>query len=326
MSLLTRRRRREPNEDWGFGNQLNRNTNRMVRQDGSFQVARVGGDWTNFSLYHWLISLSWPAFSWVVLCFYMVVNVLFTAIYVFIGDENLSGNAQQFSFWPHTLHAFFFSIQTFTTVGYGGVTPIGFATNLVAGLEALAGILSAALMSGLFFSRFSKAKSSIAFSGNAIIAPLENTHALMFRLANTRNSNLSEVRAQVMIAYLETTEQGEKREYDRLALETERIQMFPLNWTVVHKITEDSPFFGKNSDDWKNMDIEILITISAYDDTFAQTIHSRYSYKWHEIKCGFKFMPMYYTNERGVVILRLDKINELEAITLPPLPITPITI
>lgn len=320
MSLIKRRNPPAPVEDFGFGKKIARNTSRMIRSDGSFQVERVGNRWQSFNLYHWLVSLKWSHFWFVVLCFYIGVNVLFTTCYVLIGDENLTGNPAQFSILPHVSHAFFFSIQTFTTVGYGGVVPVGFLTNMVAGIEALAGILAAALMSGLFFSRFSRAKSSIAFSQNAVIAPYEDATAVMFRLANSRNTNLSDVRAQVIISYIDkVSEEGvekgvEKRAYDPFALERSSIQMFPLNWTIVHKIDEKSPLFGKKVADLEVMDVEILISISAYDDTFAQTVHTRHSYKWHEIRCGYKFAPMYSTNEAGVVILELDKINSMTAV------------
>ncbi len=302
-------------DDWGFGDKLSRNTTRMIRTDGTFQVARDGNSWTNFNLYHSLVSLRWSYFWLVILSFYISVNVFFTIIYILIGDQYLSGNTAQFTFLPNVLHAFFFSVQTFTTVGYGGVTPIGFATNMVAGIEALAGILSAALMSGLFFSRFSRAQSSIIFSQNAVIAPYENSTGFMFRLANSRNTNLSDVRAQVIISYINKTSEGvEKREYEPFPLETNRIQMFPLNWTIVHHINEESPIFGKSCEELQAIDAEVLVSISAYDDTFAQTIHTRHSYKWYEVKNNFKFAPMYDTNENGIVILHLTKINEMKAV------------
>ncbi len=313
--MAFRRKKTERPDDWGFGDKLSRQTTRMIRTDGTFQVDRDGGDWTNFNLYHSLVSLRWSSFWFFILLFYIFVNIFFTAIYLLIGDDNLTGNTAQFTFLPHVLHAFFFSVQTFTTVGYGGVTPVGFAANMVAGIEALAGILSAALMSGLFFSRFSRAKSSIIFSKNAVIAPYENSTGLMFRLANSRNTNLSDVRAQVIISFIDKTIDGvEKREYEPFALETNRIQMFPLNWTIVHHINEESPIFGRSCEELQAIDAEILVSISAYDDTFAQTIHTRHSYKWFEIKNNFKFAPMYDTNKNGLVILHLTKINEMIAV------------
>jgi inward rectifier potassium channel len=315
MALIKRRNSHKSPEEWGFGNQLNNRSGRMMASDGSFLIERTGNLWEAFNPYHWLINLSWARFFGFTLLFYNFVNLGFTVIYLLIGVEYLSGDKTHFDFWHDFFHAFFFSTQTFTTVGYGGVTPMGLAMNTAASLEALAGIMSAALMSGLFFARFSKAKPSIAFSSLAVIAPYEGGTALMLRIANRRNNNMTNIKAQVSFSYLEIAPDGnERREFDRLKLETENIQLFPLNWTLVHPIDEDSLLWQKTNSDLEVMDVEILAIISGYDDTFAQTVHSRKSYKWYEVKYGYKFLPMYYTHPDGMTELALDKIDAMMAV------------
>ena len=310
MTMIRRRNTHKPPEEWGFGNQINNRGGRMVRADGSFQVERTGDKWVGFNPYHWLVNLKWLHFFGFILAFYTTINLLFTCVYLLIGTQYLTGDTSHFEFFRAFSHAFFFSTQTFTTVGYGGVTPMGLATNVAASLEALAGIMSAALMSGLFFARFSKADPSIAFSALAVISPYQRGTGLMFRIANRRNNNMTNIKAQVTFSYLETSPEGvERREFERLKLETDVIQLFPLNWTIVHVINDESPLWGRAAEDFEEMDIEVLAIISGYDDTFAQTVHSRRSYKWHEIKRGFKFLPMYYTHPDGVTELALDKID-----------------
>ena len=321
MSVRSRLREQEAalkEEEWGFGNQNGNRGARMIRLDGGFNVVRSGDHWLAFNPYHWFVRLSWSRFWVFLLAFYIVINLLFTLVYVALGTHHLTGDEAQFRYCASFLHAFFFSIQTFTTVGYGGVVPIGFAANAVAGLEALAGLLSAALMSSMFFARFSKATVSIAHSENALISPYEDATGLMFRIANRRNNNMSDVSVLITMSYLEIDPKtgNERREFDRLELVTSSIKMFPLNWTLVHKIDETSLLFGKNAVDFQREDIELLITVSGYDDTYAQQVHTRFSYRWDEILCGQKFLPMYNTRKDGITVLDLSRISKYHKIVI----------
>ena len=195
-----------------------------------------------------------------------------------VGVENLTippHDPSMTAFW----HAFFFSVQTFTTVGYGHVAPVSFLANIVAGFVALTGLMCAALMSGLFFARFSRPTASVAFSKNALVAPYRDGEAVMFRIANRRErSELINLKILVTASYLMPLEDGtSKRQFIQLPLERDEVMMFPTNWTLVHPLNEDSPFFGNTHDDLRDMDWELMVSLSAFDDTFAQTIYTRTS-------------------------------------------------
>lgn len=305
---------RHEEKNTGFSNQVNNRVGRLVRADGDFAVERIGVDWRQFSAYHALVNQSWIGFFIVIFVFYTIINLVFTLLYLAIGVEHLSSNGEYFPFAQDFFHAFFFSIQTFTTIGYGSMAPLNLATSIVSSIEALAGIMSAALMSGLFFARFSRPTSSIAFSKFAIVAPYEGGKALMFRTANRRNSNMSKLSIKATLAYIETSPEGiEKRDYDTLDLETTRVEMFPLNWTIVHPINKDSPLWQKTEADYEAMGVEVLVTMSGHDDTFAQVIYTRHSYRWSEIKFGYKYAMMYQTRADGITVLDLGKIDDMEA-------------
>jgi inward rectifier potassium channel len=308
---------RHEEKNTGFSNQANNRTGRLVRANGDFAVERIGVDWQHFSAYHALVNQSWAGFFVVIFVFYTIINLVFTVVYVLLGVENLSNNGEYFPFWKDFWHAFFFSIQTFTTIGYGGMAPLNLATSIVSSIEALAGIMSAALMSGLFFARFSRPTSSIAFSKSVLIAPYEGGKALMFRTANRRNSNMSKLNIKATLAYIKILPDGsEKRDYEILDLETDHVEMFPLNWTIVHPITADSPLWQKTEADYEAMSVEIIVTMSGHDDTFAQVIYSRHSYRWSEVKHGYKFLFMYQTRPDGVTVLDLDRIDAMEKVAI----------
>ncbi|MEJ2006355.1 MAG: potassium transporter, partial [Cyclobacteriaceae bacterium] len=166
---------------------------------------------------------------------------------------------------------------------------------------------------------FSRPSARLHYSKHAIIAPYgEKSTSLQFRIANMRNSNLMEMEATVMLMLVERGERGVlKRQFMPLDLERNQILFFPLNWTIVHVINESSPFYGKTSDDLEAMDAEILILIKGFDDTFSQSVHSRYSYKMDEVKWGARFVPPYDTQPSGDIHLFFDKIHETEPAVLP---------
>jgi inward rectifier potassium channel len=307
---------RKKEENTGFSNKVNR-AGRLVRADGAFAVERTGADWRQFNPYHALVNQSWSGFFVVIFVFYTIINLIFTLLYLLVGVEHLSSNGEYFPFWKDFFHAFFFSIQTFTTIGYGSMAPLTLPTSIISSIEALAGIMSAALMSGLFFARFSRPVSSIIFSKSAIVAPYEGGTALMFRCANRSNSNMSKLSVKATLAYIITMPDGqEKRDYDTLELETSQVEMLPLNWTIVHPLTENSPLWQKTEAEYADMNVEILVTMAAHDDTFAQVVYSRHSYRWDEIKFAYKFQLMYHTRTDGITILDLAKIDAMEKVVL----------
>jgi len=294
--------------DLGFSSFAVKNRKRFVNKDGSFNVIRSASFFKDFHIYQFLVSMSWTSFACTTMLFYFVINCLFAGLYLIIGVEHLSGaeGDNLAPFWT----AFFFSVQTLTTVGYGSVSPIGFGANLIAAMGALTGLMSFALGTGLLFARFSKPTASILFSENAIISTYEDGKALMFRLANRRRNMLTNLQIEVTAAWLSRDKQGRiSRMYRPLVLERDALSMLPLSWTIVHPITEESPITDCIKHGFENVDLEIIVVLEGYDDTFASTIRTHTSYKYKELIWNAKFEPAFYFNEEGHTVLEVDKLN-----------------
>jgi len=287
--------------------------NRAIEKDGSFNVHKSGGGLKNFHFYQFLINLSWIQFFLVIISGYILVNAAFACLYLLAGIKNILGADTRTPF-SSFMSTFFLSVHTFTTVGYGTIAPIDFWTNLVSAFDALTGLMGLALATGLLYGRFSRPTSKIVYSERAVIAPYRGKTSLQFRIANRRTNTLMEIEAKVLLMTVSGTGDNHKRNYHVLNLERPSIYFLPLTWTVVHPIDEQSPLFGKIQDDLADSQTEILILIKAFDDTFGQVVHSRYSYRFDEVLWGAKFLPAFSVTKDGDMALELDRLNEVEKV------------
>ncbi|WP_353960038.1 ion channel [Chryseobacterium tructae] len=248
---------------------------------------------------------------------YILINLVFAMIYYLIGVEHLTGIDKSDPL-NEFIDVFFFSSQTFTTVGYGRIAPVGFLASLVATFEAFLGLLTFAIATGLFYGRFSRPRAYLRFSDIAVIAPFEDATALMFRLAPYKNNALTDADVIVSTAIEVVENDVAKSNFYRLQTHLSKINTLALNWTVVHKIDEDSPFYGFSEADFKSTDIEIIVQVRAFDEVFSNTVVQRSSFVTGEIVYGAKFVPMYYPDKNNLAtILDLDKINEYQKTDLP---------
>lgn len=297
-------------QELGLSRKSNANQKRLIFDDGNFNVRRTGINPLNIaSPFHWLITSSWTYFFAIVLGSYFMVNLFFTVLYYLVGVDQLAGHLGEDN-WGKFLEAFFFSAQTLTTVGYGRISPAGLASNVIATFETLIGLLGFAVGTGIMYGRFSRPNANIIFSKNALIAPYKDGMSFQFRTANGRNNQLIEVEIQISFSWMDL--ENNKRQFNALKLETSKINFYPLNWTVVHVIDENSPLFGWSEEELKQRDVEVLVLFKAFDDVFSQTVHTRFSYKYHEIIWGAKFKPMFYVEENSQTILELDKASDYE--------------
>ncbi|SHI37356.1 inward rectifier potassium channel [Hymenobacter daecheongensis DSM 21074] len=297
--------------DPGIGVNFGRPTRRAINHDGSFNVRRRSSQSHVHDLYQELITMGWRRFMLLLLGTLTLVNMLFAGGYLLLGLEHLNGTAAQ-THIPPFLQAFFFSVQTFTTVGYGGISPNSIGTGLLASLEAMTGLLMAALATGLLYGRFSRPRAGILFSRTALMSRRANgTPNLQFRIANRHRSTLVELRARVLLQF---TDAHGNRTYHDLKLERDSVYFFPLNWTVVHDITEESPLHNLTAEDLAARDAEILILLKGYDDTFAQDVHARNSYRHEELEWNRRYIRAYDIQPDGMVVLDLDKLHETEGI------------
>lgn len=304
-------------ENSGFGDNA---SGRFINKDGLPNVNRKGVNIFNrFSWYHTMLDLSTFQFLSYLVIAYILVNIFFALIYYLIGVEHLTG-IDKSNPMNEFIDVFFFSSQTFTTVGYGRIAPVGFTASLVATFEAFLGLLTFAIATGLFYGRFSRPRAYLKFSDIALIAPFKERTALMFRLAPYKNNSLTDAEIIVSTAIQVMENSAPKSKFYTLKTQLNRINTLALNWTIVHIIDEDSPFYGFNEEDFSNTDIEIIIHVRAFDEVFSNTVVQRSSYISKEIIYGAKFVPMYYPDKENLsTILDLDKINHYQKADLPTL-------
>jgi len=306
--------RQENTENSGFGSLA---SGRFINKDGLPNVRRRGINVFNrLSWYHTMLNLSSFRFITYLVVMYILINLVFAFIYYLIGVEHLTG-IDKSNPLDEFIDVFFFSSQTFTTVGYGRIAPVGFMASLVATFEAFLGLLTFAIATGLFYGRFSRPRAYLRFSDIAVIAPFQDVTALMFRLAPYKNNALTDADVTLSTA-IEINEEGTlKSNFYRLETQLSKINTLALNWTIVHKIDENSPFFGFTADDFKNTNIEIIVHVRAFDEVFSNTVVQRSSYVSREIIYGAKFISMYYPDkEKDSTVLDLDKINEYQKVEL----------
>ncbi len=303
-------------EDLGIGTKAAESRVRLLNRDGSFNVRRKGLPFFAwFSGYHYLISIPWWKFNLLILLTYVAINAFFGAVYLAIGTSGFSG-IDGHSLSEQYLQAVFFSTQTFTTVGFGRIAPMGDAANIASAFESLAGLLSFAFATGLVYGRFSRPVAKIIFSQHAVVAPYENITGFMFRVANQRNNQLIDVEAEVTLSRLESlVDGGQARKFYPLDLERRSVNFFHLSWTVVHPIDEHSPLFGVTEEQLYRSEAEFLILLRAFDDMFSQNVHARTSYRTKEVVFGHKFKNIIRTGPDGMTEIELDRIHDHEKVT-----------
>ncbi|PIF63610.1 ion channel [Flavobacterium sp. 11] len=302
----------------GFGVNANNYGGRFVNKNGTANVEKRGMHLLHrISWYHTMIDLPRWKFMLILLLFYVGMNFLFALLYYAIGIENLNGIDASGSNWVQFGQAYFFSAQTFTTVGYGHISPSGFLTSLLAAAEALIGLLSFAIATGLFFGRFSKPTAFLKFSHNALIAPYGEIKGLMIRITPFKNTNFTDAEAKMTLG-MSVEENGAKtNKFYSLDLELERINALTLSWTLVHPITENSPLYNLTKEDFDSIHGEILVFIKTFDDMFSNTVAIRTSYTFEEVIYGAKFEPMYTrSTDNSKTVLDLDKLNAFYSVTL----------
>ena len=307
---------REEFKDLGFGTEVARGTRRrLLNRDGTFNVVLEGlNPVSSLSLYHWLLRISWARFLGFIAGSYIVINALFAVAYVLCGPDALQSSSGSFQNQPF-YRAFFFSVDTFATIGYGNIIPVGVIPNTLVTIEALLNIVGVALATGVMFARFSRTSARIIYSRNAIIAPYRGETALEFRIANGRTSQLIDVQVQAILTKIELVNGVPIRKFYELELERSRVVFFPLSWTIVHPITPSSPMWGLTPESLAHADAELLVLLIGTDETVSQTVHSRSSYEADEIIWGAKFANMFMRTEaEGIVGMRLNRIHDIEPV------------
>ena len=303
--------------DSGFGSNANNYGGRFITKNGNPNISKSGiGLMDSISWFHTLLNIPRWKFMTIVVIFYFFTNLIFASLYFIIGVEHLKGMSagttiEQFG------EAFFFSIQTFTTVGYGHVSPSGFLTSFTAAIEALFGLLSFAIATGLFYGRFSKPKAHILFSHHALIAPYQDKTALMIRLTPFKNTNLTEAEAKVTLGIIMDENGKHINKFYPLDLEISKINALSLSWTLVHPINEESPLYNFTKEDFENINGEIMVYLKVFDDMYSTNVIKRTSFTFKEVIYGATFQPMFSRNKQdNKTILHIDKLNNHELVSI----------
>ncbi len=303
----------QKNTEVGFG-KTEGSAKRLMNRDGSYNYIRKGIPWyESFNFYHFLSSCSWLQFLIIVLIWYTLMNLIFTGLFYLGCVSNLTGLVYK-NEWEKFMEVYFFSAQTLTTVGYGRINPTGITASALASLEALFGLLSFALFTGLIYGRFAKPIATLRFSENAVIGPYHDGTALMFRVANKVNSSLMNMKMQVTISILEFDEMGKstRKFFSNVNLERDSIVFFPSTWTVVHPIDESSPLFNLDRDAFVRAQPEVMILTMGFDETFDRDIHARQSFAIEDIIWGAKYVKILDTDDEGFAVLDFGRFNHYD--------------
>ncbi|MDP2542835.1 ion transporter [Tenacibaculum discolor] len=297
-------------KDPGLGYSSSSNAQRIINADGSSNVVHANRRFGADDLYAFFIELPWWQFFAFILIGYSLLNILFAFVYVFIGIEQITPSKG--NFLDDLLNGFFFSAQTLTTVGYGGIAPKGIAANVIAAFEAMIGLLSFSFITGLLYGRFSKAKASIRFSENLILRDFKEGRALMFRLMNRRKTVMIEPEITVTLSLSEKKMNGKyKRQFFELKLERNKIMYLPTVWTVVHEIDEKSPLHKYSNKEISELNGVLYVLMQYHEESFGQKVYQITSYNFSSLEVDVKYTSSFYFDEEGNTVLDHSKLSEI---------------
>lgn len=268
---------------------------RILNHNGRFQIVGLGA-WHSYwrDPYHLLLTVPWTGFVGLIALFYMSLNAGFALAYLAGGD--CIANARPGSF----ADAFFFSVQTLASIGYGAMYPKTLYANLLVTTEALTGILGVAVITGLAFARFSRPTARVIFSRVAVIALFNGVPTLMLRAANQRRNQILEATMQIHLMRDEVTQEGHfMRRFYKLPLAHSETPTFTLSWTAMHPINQHSPLYGSTPEALAKDRVFLIVSLSGVDETVAQTIHARHSYTAEAILWNHRFVDLFSDTADG---------------------------
>lgn len=280
---------------------------RLVRRAGEAAPRAPGGLplRRGRDLYHLLLRLRWSELLLGVIAAYLLANGIFALLY--LAGGGVSG-ARPGSFWD----AFLFSVQTISTIGYGGMQPTGAWANAVVAAEALVGLLAFAVVAGLVFARFSRPTARILFSRVAVIGPYQRQPALMIRMANARGNHVVDAHLKLTVLQDQVTAEGiPMRTFSDLPLRRALAPLFGITWTAVHVIDEKSPLHGVTQQELATRHAEIIAVLVGTDETFNQSIHALHSWLPEEIAWDARFADILERHPDGHTTIHFDRFHDV---------------
>jgi inward rectifier potassium channel len=288
---------------------------RSVRVNlGAIQGLKLG--MRRFSLddpYYLVLTISWPAFFALAVSFYLAVNLCFALAYYAV--PGCVANAR-----PGVFHdAFFFSIETLATVGYGVMSPGSVYGHIVASCEIIFGMMSMAVITGLVFTRFSRPRSRLLFSRVAVVGPYDGRKALMLRVVNRRHGTFAEATARLtLMRVVHTQPDRSMRRFVDLKLERATTPIIGLSWTVIHPIDEHSPFWGMSKEDLQRESAILIVSVNGYDESISASVVARESYTADAVLFDHQFIDIMDQLPSGVVVLDMARFHDVEPVAAAP--------
>lgn len=294
----------------GIKRKLNRHLIKLEQRDGVLQV--VGGNsWYSYlrDPYHLLLTVPWIGFFAIVVGFDILLNAIFAILYLL--DSNAIAGIKEVGF----LEAFFFSVQTLASIGYGVMNPQTLYANLLVTLESIASLMLFAVITGIAFTRFAKSSSRVMFSHVATIHNYNGIPTLMFRTANERRNNILEAKLSVYLMIDEIASEGHMmRRLHELKLVRDHSPVFLLSWTVMHTIDESSPLYGLTLETMERLHAQLLVSLTGVDETIEGTLHARHMYAACNLMFGRRFVDVIYMGKEGHRYLDYTHFHETTAI------------
>ncbi|NND95255.1 MAG: hypothetical protein HKN45_10340 [Flavobacteriales bacterium] len=298
----------------GFSRDADVHAQSYINKDGSFNVYKKGQVKLLKDLYQYMLMVGPMRFLGIILIYFLCVNFMYGTAYYMMGMDNFTipSTGEEMSDF---FNCVFFSFQTFSTLGYGHISPITMIANVVSVFEMFTGMVSLALLAGLVYARFSRPNTRLLFSNNFLVTPHRGKDSLQFRFVNKRKTVLNDVHVRVMVAFTESKDGKLFREFHRLQLQMDNIMFFPLTWTTVHLIDEKSIFYGMTPEEIEAKSPEILIRVRAFSEQFNQHIHANFSYSYDEWIWNAKFEKAFELLPEGKFFIDIHDVHNY--VTLP---------
>jgi len=285
---------------------------RFLSPDGHSTARKLGlkGQRTE-QLYLRALGMPWPSFLLWLISGTLLLNGIFALGYRSLGPGALTGT-ESLGIDDPFMRAFAYSVGIFTTTGTDGVHAVGATAHALTIAQSMLGPLIGMIALALIVARLTRPRAAIRFSESAVIAPYEDGRALMFRIVNELPSELTEVTASVSITWFENIDGQRERNFHQLRLERSNVTFFPLHWTIVHPIDERSPLRGVTPERLRRGEAEILILISAHEETFSTQVSVRHSYAWDEVTWDAKFTSIFINSIDDALAIDTERLSRFD--------------
>jgi inward rectifier potassium channel len=299
--------------DLGFGSVVAQSVRgRFLSHEGTPTSRKYGlGAQRLERIYLAALNAPWTAFLGWLVGAVLLLNGVFALAYRALGAGALHG-ADALGIDDPFLRAFSFSVGVFTTTGTAPVYAVGATAHWLVVLESIVGLLALVTAGGLLIARLTRPRMRLRFSESAIVQPYDGGRGLSFRMVNVQPGELSDVQVRVNLAMFHQVDGRREREFYQLALERSSVEFFTLHWTVVHPITADSPLAGVTPEIMRAAEAELLILVSAHEETFSTRVTTRASYLWDEIRWDVKWASVFASGPDGVLAIDVDRLDRTE--------------